>query len=105
MSPLVDQPLPKLAVVSIRATESKPVWLVVGLGLLLLVAFMPPRPGLSTAGQRVLAVLVFAVIMWITEAVPYVYTAFACVLSLALFLGLSPAQGTTGALLPQEIYD
>jgi solute carrier family 13 (sodium-dependent dicarboxylate transporter), member 2/3/5 len=99
MSPLVDQPLPKLAVVSTRATESKPVWLMVGLGLLLLVAFMPPRPGLSTAGQRTLAVLVFAVIMWTTEAVPYVYTAFACVLSLALFLGLSPAQGTTGALL------
>lgn len=99
MPPLVDQPLPKVAPVSTRATKSQRMWLLIGLGLLLLIAFTPPRPGLSTAGQRVLSVLVFAVIMWITEAVPYVYTAFACVMSLALFLGLSPAQGTTGPLL------
>ncbi len=99
MSSLIEQSPLKLGTVSSHGTRSKPVWLVAGLGLLLLIAFMPPRPGLSTAGQRVLGVLVFAVIMWISEAVPYVYTAFACVVSLAFFLGFSPAHGTTGTLL------
>jgi anion transporter len=37
--------------------------------------------------------------MWISEAVPYVYTAFACLASLALGLGFSPARGMTGPLL------
>jgi sodium-dependent dicarboxylate transporter 2/3/5 len=99
MSDAIAQPSTKSATVSTRGTQSKPVWLVIGLGLLLLIGFMPPQPGLSTAGQRVLGILAFAVIMWISEAIPYVYTAFATVLCLAIFLGFSPAQGTTGALL------
>ena len=79
--------------------QSKKYWLVIGVGLLLLISFMPPRPGLSTAGQRVIGVLVFAVVMWISEAIPYVYTAVTNVVCLALLLGFSPVQGTTGALL------
>ncbi|OFW37198.1 MAG: transporter [Acidobacteria bacterium RIFCSPLOWO2_12_FULL_60_22] len=79
--------------------QTKVAWLVIGLGLLLLISFMDPRPGLTTAGQRVLGVLVFAVIMWISEAVPYVYTAFLSVLFLTIFLGFSPAEGTAGPLL------
>src|ERR1700676_3595886 len=99
MSRVIVQPSAKVSVVSSRVTQSKPVWLVIGVGLLLLISFMPPRPGLSTAGQRVLGVLVFAVVMWISEAVPYVYTAIANVVCLAILLGFSPVQGTTGALL------
>jgi solute carrier family 13 (sodium-dependent dicarboxylate transporter), member 2/3/5 len=99
MSQLIAPRSPKLAAGSSRATQSKTVWLVVGFCLLLVIGFMPPRPGLSTAAQRVLAVLVFAIIMWISEAIPYVYTAFVCLAGLALFLGFSPAQGTSGPLL------
>src|ERR1700722_4822483 len=86
MSDVVAQPSTKLAAASTRTTQSKPVWLVIGVSLLLLIAFMPTPPGLSTAGQRVLGVLAFAVIMWISEAIPYVYTAFASILCLAVFL-------------------
>lgn len=99
MSRVIVQPSTKVSVVSSRVTQSKPVWLVIGVGLLLLISFMPARPGLSTAGQRVLGVLVFAVVMWISEAVPYVYTAIANLVCLAILLGFSPAQGTAGALL------
>ena len=66
-------------------------WFVVGVAALLLIGFMPPRPGLSTAGQRVLGILIFAIIMWISEAVPYVFTAISSIVFLALFLGFAPA--------------
>lgn len=79
--------------------RSKLVWLAIGVASLLLIAFLPPAQGLSTAGQRVLGILTFAVIMWISEAVPYVYTAISSVILVALFLGFSPEKGVTGPLL------
>src|SRR5258705_2857892 len=79
--------------------KSKLVWLAIGVAALLAIGFMPPTPGLSTAGQRVLGILTFAVIMWISEAVPYVYTAISSVVLLTLFLGFSPAKDVSGPLL------
>ena len=69
------------------------------MALLLLSALLPARDGLSVAGQRVLGITLFAVIMWISEAVPYEYTSVGIVLFLAIFLGFSPAQGTSGNFL------
>lgn len=80
-------------------TRSKLVWLVTAILLLLIIDFMSPRAGLSTAGQRVLGISVFAVIMWISEAVPYDYISIGIVLLLAISLGFSPAIGTTGGFL------
>jgi sodium-dependent dicarboxylate transporter 2/3/5 len=80
-------------------TRSKLVWLGIGVALLLLSALLPPRDGLSVAGQRVLGITLFAVIMWISEAVPYEYASVGIVLFLAILLGFSPIQGTTGNLL------
>jgi sodium-dependent dicarboxylate transporter 2/3/5 len=99
MSQGVTQPANRMTAPSDRLTTSKLVWLAIGVAALLLVSFMHPREGLTTAGQRVLGVLLFAVIMWISEAVPYVYTAVTSVVFLTLFLGFSPAKGTAGALL------
>src|SRR5258707_6266731 len=73
--------------------------LVIGIAVLLSISFMPPRPGLTVAGQRVLGILLFAIIMWISEAVPYVYTAIASIVFLTLFLGYAPAKGIAGPLL------
>src|SRR5712691_13260401 len=78
---------------------SKLLWLLVGIASLLLISFMPARPGLTTAGQRVLGILIFAIIMWISEAVPYVYTAISSIVFLTLFLGFAPATGIAGPLL------
>jgi anion transporter len=77
----------------------KLLWLIVGIASLILISFMPTRPGMSTAGQRVLGILIFAIIMWISEAVPYVYTAISSIVFLTLFLGFAPAKGIEGPLL------
>src|SRR5215472_141403 len=82
-----------------QSTAPKFLWLMVGLAALLLISFMPARPGLSTAGQRVLGILIFAIIMWISEAVPYIYTAISSIVFLTLFLGFAPAKGIAGPLL------
>ena len=82
-----------------QSTAPKFLWLMVGLAALLLISFMPARPGLSTAGQRVLGILIFAIIMWISEAVPYIYTAISSIVFLTLFLGFAPAKGMEGPLL------
>ena len=80
-------------------TRAKIFWLVAAFASLFVIAFMPAREGLSTAGQRVLAILIFAIIMWISEAVPYVYTAISSLVFLTLFLGFAPAKGLAGPLL------
>ncbi|MDR3562836.1 MAG: DASS family sodium-coupled anion symporter [Negativicutes bacterium] len=70
-----------------------------GLAVMLGIALMPTPDGLSVAGQRVLAVLAFAVIMWVTEAVSYPLSAVAIILFLIIFLGFAPVKGVTGPLL------
>jgi len=68
--------------------------MVLGLGLLL-----PTPDGLSEAGQRILAVLAFAVILWMTEAVSYPVSA-ALILSLvAILLGLAPSLDDPNVIL------
>lgn len=100
MRHLTFQPSTSMAAArSSKETHVNPVWLTIGTCLPLLIGLLPPRPGLSTAGQRVLGILVFAILMWISEAIPYVYTAFVSLVCLTISLGFSPAQGTTGALL------
>lgn len=63
---------------------------IVGLLVMLLLAFMPTPEGLTLVGQRVLAVTVLMVIFWMTEAMPISFTAL---LPLILF----PLLGITGA--------
>src|SRR5260370_38381531 len=58
-------------------SPAKPTWLQSNCGVLLAVAalvaviWLPTPEGLSIAGQRMLAVLAFAVIVWMTEALDY----------------------------------
>jgi anion transporter len=57
----------------------------------LVVAILLPTPeGLSVAGQRMLAVLLFAVIVWMTEALDYAVSAVVIAALMAFLLGLSP---------------
>ncbi|MGY0216019.1 SLC13 family permease [Endozoicomonadaceae bacterium StTr2] len=64
----------------------------------LLVVLMLPLEGLSSYGQIVLAVLVMAVILWVTEALAYPVSAFLIAGVLALLLGLIP-NSETGQVL------
>ncbi|WP_412004820.1 SLC13 family permease [Micrococcus yunnanensis] len=85
----------------------RPAWF--GLAVLALVAvLLAPglqEAGLSVAGQRALAILVFAVILWVTEAVSYPVSSVAIIGLIALLIGFSPdpeapqkSLGTNGGL-------
>lgn len=79
--------------------------LIVASIVLLGLVLMPPLPGLSLAGQRMLAILAFAVIVWITEAVTYEVSAILITVLIAFLIGAAPrvdnpevVYGTAGAL-------
>ena len=72
---------------------------------LIVVMRLPPAEGLPVAGQYMLGVLLFAVILWMTEAVDYAISAIIIAALMAFLLGMAPdvakpAQvlGTSGAL-------
>ena len=79
-----------------RPTTSKPTWLRSNWGLLLALAtlivviWLPTPEGLSIAGQRMLAILGFAVIVWMTEALDYAVSGIVIAALMAFLLGLSP---------------
>ncbi|MGD8191303.1 DASS family sodium-coupled anion symporter [Brevibacillus ginsengisoli] len=71
--------------------EKKWIWMLLATVAMIIVLLLPTPAGLAVAGQRALAVLVFAVILWMSEAVSYPVSA-ALVLALAtLLLGLAPS--------------
>ncbi|MDU2064346.1 MAG: DASS family sodium-coupled anion symporter [Sporomusaceae bacterium] len=80
-------------------SNKKALWSLIGLAVMLAIVLMPTPIGLSIAGQRVLAVLAFAVIMWVTEAIPYPLSALLIIVFLILYLGFAPAKGIEGPLL------
>lgn len=73
--------------------------------ILAAILLLPTPPELSTAGHRMLGVLVFSVIIWITEAVSYPVSAAIIMSLMAFLLGTAPNMinptkllGTSGAL-------
>lgn len=73
--------------------------LLMGLAALVLVIMLPTPEGLPVAGQRMLAVLAFAVIVWMTEAVDYAVSALIIAALMAFLLGLSPSLTNPDALM------
>ena len=70
-----------------------------GIAMMAAIALAPTPVGLSLVGQRVLAVMAFVILMWITEAIPYGVSAIALVFLLIVALGFSPPTGLTGEIL------
>lgn len=64
---------------------------------LLLVVFMPPIAGLPQAGQMMLGILAFAVIVWMTEALDYAVSALVIGALMIGLLAISPVPGKEGA--------
>jgi solute carrier family 13 (sodium-dependent dicarboxylate transporter), member 2/3/5 len=60
------------------------------LAALLLIEMMPAQAGLPIAGQRMLGVLIFAVIVWMTEAITYEVSAIVIMCLIAILMGISP---------------
>jgi sodium-dependent dicarboxylate transporter 2/3/5 len=86
-------------VAPVTATSSftaQPSWLrahwglLLGIAALVAIASLPPLEGLPVAGQRMLALLAFAVIVWMTEALDYAVSAVVIAALMAVLLGFSP---------------
>jgi anion transporter len=79
------------------SAQGKPSWFRTNWGLLLAVAalfaalMLPTPDGLPIAGHRMLAILLFAVIVWMTEAVDYAVSAIIIAGLMAFLLGFSPS--------------
>jgi sodium-dependent dicarboxylate transporter 2/3/5 len=86
-------------------SPAKPTWLRSNWGILLAIAalvavmLLPTPEGLSIAGQRMLAILAFAVIVWMTEALDYAVSAVVIAALMAFLLGLSPNAANPTVLL------
>ena len=72
----------------------------VGRDIAALIALLAPTPaGLTVAGHRMLAILAFAVIVWMTEAIDYAVSAIVIAALMAFLLGLSPNPANPNVLL------
>jgi len=84
---------------------AKPGWLrsnwglVLALAALVTVMLLPTPEGLSIAGQRMLAILAFAVIVWMAEALDYAVSAVVIATLMTFLLGMSPNPANPTALL------
>jgi sodium-dependent dicarboxylate transporter 2/3/5 len=77
------------------STTSRRLCLVLAVALLVIGVLAPQPAGLSASGQRAIAVLMFAVVIWVSEAVSFSVSAPVIVALGGLIVGLGP--GTGGA--------
>jgi len=64
--------------------------LIIGSVALIVVNLLPTPEGLPVAGQRMLAILLFSVIVWITDSISYPSSAAVILTLMAFSLGFSP---------------
>jgi mono/diheme cytochrome c family protein len=75
----------------VQSSWSRANWgLLLAIAALIVIALLPTPDGLPVAGQRMLALLAFAVIVWMTEALDYAVSAVVIAALIALLLGFSP---------------
>jgi len=79
--------------------------LIAAIAALIAVLLLPTPVNLPVAGHHMLAILAFAVIIWMTEAIDYAVSAIVIAVLMAFLLGLAPSVanpkvllGTSGAL-------
>ncbi|WP_114087696.1 DASS family sodium-coupled anion symporter [Thalassospira profundimaris] len=73
--------------------------LIAALAAFIAIMLLPTPEGLPIAGQRMLAIFIFAVIIWITEAIDFAVSAIVIAAMMAVALGLSPDVSNTDTLL------
>lgn len=66
--------------------------------VLIIILILPNPDSLPLVGQRALAVLAFAVVLWVTEAVSYPVSAVMIVSLLAVLIGISPTVEDPGTI-------
>lgn len=70
----------------------KPMWIIISFVVLITIALIPTPASLPIMGKMALAILAFAVIMWVTEAVTYPVSATMILALIILMIGFSPIQ-------------
>lgn len=73
--------------------------LLLGIAALAAILLLPTPAGLTIAGQRMLAILAFAVIVWMTEAVDYAVSAIVIAALMAFLLGFAPNPANPNVLM------
>lgn len=66
------------------------VGIVLALAVLAVAVLAPPLAGLPVAGQRAIGILLFAVVLWVTEAVDLTVSAFLIAVLVILLVGTAP---------------
>ncbi|WP_431030426.1 SLC13 family permease [Lysinibacillus sp. LZ02] len=69
----------------------KPLWIGLAFATLIIITLLPNNGDLPVAGQRGLAILAFAVILWVTEAVSYPVSSAMIIGLIAILLGFAPS--------------
>ena len=88
---------PVSAAPALAAAKSWGLWL--ALAALIVVCLLPTPQGLPVAGQYMVGLLLFAVILWVTEAVDYAISAVMITALMAFLLGLAPNVAKPDAVL------
>jgi anion transporter len=73
-----------------RDSFSKRYGLIISVAVLLGIILMPAPEGLTVAGQRMIAMLIFSIIIWMTETVTYPISAAIILAIMVFLLGTSP---------------
>ena len=75
-------------------------WIALAFIVMLVILFLPnDATTLPVAGQRALAILAFAVIMWVTEAVSYPVSSAMIIALIAILLGIGPSLSDPSATM------
>jgi anion transporter len=73
--------------------------LLLGIAVLAAILVMPTPAGLPLAGQRMLAIFGFAVVVWVTEALDYAVSAAVIAALMAVLLGTAPSLANPKVLI------
>lgn len=76
----------------------KPLWIIISFVVLFAILILPTPAGLPIMAKGALAILAFAVIMWVTEAVTYPVSATMILGLIILICGFSPVQKLSESL-------
>ncbi len=82
----------KLEIQSVEQSFLKRFGLIIGALILLGIVLMPTPEGLPIAGHRMLAILVFSVVIWMTDTISYPASAAVIMALMAFLVGISPSE-------------
>src|ERR1700740_217193 len=103
IAPHASTPIPSPVVppspLKTRNSPIQNIGLLAGTAALIAIVLMPQPEGLSVAGQQMLGIFGFAVIVWMTEAVDYTASCIILMALIAFLLGTAPDPARPNQLL------